>query len=106
MALPPTSEYRGVAASIPQPANHKDIRKVEHCTRALTSYNKQGPSIVYRNPIDDQDIVEAVYRWDVSPYAEVFRKGFLPDGRGSTSLDNYYNLERHVNGGGAPIGNV
>ncbi|KAM7515814.1 hypothetical protein LguiA_005397 [Lonicera macranthoides] len=104
MALPPTSEYRGVAASIPQPANHKDIRKVEHCTRALTSYNKQGPSIVYRNPIDDQDIVEAVYRWDIRPYAEVFRTGFLPEGRGSTSSDSYYNLEHHVNGGEVPLG--
>ncbi|KAM7519775.1 hypothetical protein LguiB_018737 [Lonicera macranthoides] len=105
MALPPTSEYRGVAASIPQPGDSKDIRKVQHITRALISYNKQGPNIEYRDPTDDQDIVEAVYRWDDCPFEEIFRTGFLPQVRGSTSSEDYYNLERHVNGeGGAPTG--
>ncbi|KAM7486056.1 hypothetical protein LguiA_002065 [Lonicera macranthoides] len=75
MAIPPTSEYRGVAAAISQPASAEDIRTLQDHITALTLYNSQGPSIQYRDPTEDQDIVEAVYRWDD---------------------------QRHANGGGAP----
>ncbi|KAM7486051.1 hypothetical protein LguiA_002060 [Lonicera macranthoides] len=102
MALPPTSEYRGVAAAISQPASEDDIHTLQNHITALTIYNRQGPNILYRDPIDDQDIVEAVYRWDDRSYTEIFRTGFFPRDRGSTYLEDYYNLERHVNGGGAP----
>ncbi|KAM7489043.1 hypothetical protein LguiB_026527 [Lonicera macranthoides] len=102
MALPPTSEYRGVAAAISQPASAEDIHTLQNHITAITIYNRQGPSIQYRDPIDDQDIIEAVYRWDDRSYTEIFRTGFLPRDRGSTYLQDYYNLERHVNGGGAP----
>ncbi|KAM7486049.1 hypothetical protein LguiA_002058 [Lonicera macranthoides] len=73
----------------------------DHIT-GLTLHNRQGPSIQYRDPIGDQDIVEAVYRWDDRSHTEIFRTGFLPRDRGSTTWEDYYNLERHVNGGGAP----
>ncbi|KAM7486053.1 hypothetical protein LguiA_002062 [Lonicera macranthoides] len=102
MAIPPTSEYRGVAAAISQPASAEDIRTLQDHITALTLYNSQGPSIQYRDPTEDQDIVEAVYRWDDRSYTEIFRTGFRPRDRGSTTLSDYYNLERHVNGGGAP----
>ncbi|XP_059623345.1 uncharacterized protein LOC132266483 [Cornus florida] len=102
MALPSTSEYRGVAAACPQPASGEAIRTYQHNITGLTLYNRQGPRIEYRNPNDDQDIVEAVYRWDDRHYREIFRTGFRPREQGSTSLEAYYNLERHVNRGGAP----
>ncbi|KAM7486052.1 hypothetical protein LguiA_002061 [Lonicera macranthoides] len=102
MALPPTSEYRGVVAAISQPASEDDIHTLQNHITALTIYNPQGPNILYRDPIDDQDVVEAVYRWDDRSYTEIFRTGFFPRDRGSTYLEDYYNLEGHVNGGGAP----
>ncbi|RWR84635.1 albumin-2 protein [Cinnamomum micranthum f. kanehirae] len=77
MALPPNSPFRGVAAAIPQPAPEEDIDELKEYITGLTLYNSQGPSILYRDPNNDQDIVEAVF-------------------------EDYYNLERHVNGGGAP----
>ncbi|KAM7486063.1 hypothetical protein LguiA_002072 [Lonicera macranthoides] len=102
MALPPTSEYRGVAAAISQPASPGDIHTLQNHITALTLYNRQGPSIQYRDPIEDQDIVEAMYRGDDHSYTEIFKKGFRPRDPSSTTLPYYYNLERHVNGGGAP----
>ncbi|KAM7486059.1 hypothetical protein LguiA_002068 [Lonicera macranthoides] len=103
MAISPTSEYRGVAAAISQPASMKDIATLEHHMYSLRLYNCQGPSIQFRDPIEDQDIVEAVYRWDDRPFDQIFRTGFRPRDCGSTNVQDYYNLERHVNGGGAPI---
>ncbi|KAM7489060.1 hypothetical protein LguiB_026544 [Lonicera macranthoides] len=102
MALPPTLEYREVAAAISQPASTEDICTLQNLIGGLTLYNTQGPSIQYRHPIDNQDIVEAVYRWDDRSYTEIFRTGFHPRDPGSTTWEDYYNLERHVNGGGAP----
>ncbi|RWR84636.1 albumin-2 protein [Cinnamomum micranthum f. kanehirae] len=102
MALPPNSPFRGVAAAIPQPAPEEDIDELKEYITGLTLYNSQGPSILYRDPNNDQDIVEAVYRWDERPYQEIFRTGFRPRDRNSTSFEDYYNLEWHVNGGGAP----
>ncbi|XP_057492143.1 uncharacterized protein LOC130777736 [Actinidia eriantha] len=103
MALPPNSEFRGVAAAIPQPASNADISRLMEYIGGLTLYNAQGPRILYRDPNNDHDIVEAVYRWDDRPYAEIFRGGFPPRNPGSTTWDDYYNLELHVNGGGAPV---
>eukprot|EP00268_Persea_americana_P024246 TRINITY_DN2369_c0_g1_i1.p1 TRINITY_DN2369_c0_g1~~TRINITY_DN2369_c0_g1_i1.p1 ORF type:complete len:503 (+),score=48.64 TRINITY_DN2369_c0_g1_i1:532-2040(+) len=102
MALPPDSPFHGVAAAIPQPAPEEDIDELMEYITGLTLYNSQGPSILYRDPNNDQDIVEAVYRWDERPYREIFRTGFRPRDQHSTSFEDYYNLERHVNGGGAP----
>ncbi|KAM7486057.1 hypothetical protein LguiA_002066 [Lonicera macranthoides] len=84
MAISPTSEYRRVAAAISLRASLRDIPTLEHHMYALRLYNCQGPSIQFQDPIEDQDIVE------------IFRTGFRPRDRGSTNVQDYYNLERHV----------
>ncbi|GLJ08516.1 hypothetical protein SUGI_0090310, partial [Cryptomeria japonica] len=104
MALPPDSEFRGVAAAIPQPASEEDaLNQLSPYITGLTLYNNEGPRILYRNPDNDQDIIEAVYRWDTRPHQEIFETGFTPRPRRSTqSLASYYSLEQFVNGGGIP----
>lgn len=104
MALPPESEFRGVAAAITQPASAEDVLdQLSPIITGLTLYNTDGPSILYRNPDNDQDIMEAVYRWDGRPYHEIFQTGFRPrPPNDSQYLEDYYNLERFVNSAGSP----
>lgn len=103
MALPPDSEFRVVAAAIPQPASQEDLHKLAEYITGLTLYNTEGPSILYRSSENDEDIIEAVYRWDTRSYEEIFRTGFTPWPRGTTqSWASYYNLEQFVNSGGRP----
>lgn len=97
MAVPPNFEFRGVVAALPQ--NYGNL--MDYIT-AVTFCNRQGPILQYRNFFNDQDIVEAVYRWDLRPYQEIFGAGFSSRERGSTSWEVYSNFERHINGGGAP----
>jgi hypothetical protein len=79
MALPPDSEFRGVAAAISQPVSADEAReRLAPYITGLTLYNAQGPRILYREPDNDQDIIEAVYRWDTRPYQEIFQTGFTP----------------------------
>lgn len=105
MALPPDSPSRGVAAAITQPASAEDV--LDHLSpiiTGLTCYNTEGPRILYREPDNDQDIIEAVYRWDGRPYQEIFQTGFRPrpPPNDPQYLADYYNLTRFVNGAGSP----
>ncbi|XP_057812748.2 uncharacterized protein LOC131026787 [Cryptomeria japonica] len=103
MALPPDSVFRGVAAAIPQPASEEDdLNQLSPYIVGLTLYNDEGPGILYRNADNNQDIIEAVYRWDDRPPDIVFQTGFLPRPDGSTRVEDYYNLELFVNRGGSP----
>lgn len=102
--MPPDSPFRGVAAAIPQPASQEDVlNQLAPIISGLTLYNTEGPRILYRNADNDQDIIEAVYRWDGRPYQEIFQTGFRPRPPNDPQyLDDYYNLERFVNGAGSP----
>lgn len=105
MALPPDSVFRGVAAAITQPASEEDVlSQLSIYITGLTIYNAEGPSILYRNPDNDQDIIEAVYRWDGRPYQEIFQTGFRPrPPNDPQDLAHYYNLECFVNSAGSPV---
>lgn len=104
MALPPDSPFRGVAAAITQPASADDaLYQLSTYITGLTLYNDEGPRILYREPDNDQDIIEAVYRWDGRPYQEIFQTGFRPRPPNDPEyVADYYNLERFVNGAGSP----
>lgn len=104
MALPPDSGFRGVAAAITQPASADDaLHQLSPIRYGLGLYNPEVPSIEYRNPDNDQDIIEAVYRWDGRPYQEIFQTGFRPrPPNDPRDLTRYYNLECFVNSGGSP----
>lgn len=104
MALSPDSCFRGVAAAIPQPASELEaLDQLSPIITGLTLYNDEGPSILYRNPDNDQDIIEAVYRLDGRHYQDIFQTGFRPrPPNDPQDLARYYNLERFVNDGGSP----
>lgn len=104
MALPPDSVFRGVAAAITQPASAEDVlNQLSPIITGLTLYNTEGPRILYRDPENEQDIIEAVYRWDGRPYQEIFQTGFRPRPPNDPEyLEDYYNLERFVNSAGSP----
>lgn len=104
MALPPDSVFRGVAAAITQPASPDDVlNQLSPIITGLTLYNTEGPRILYRDPENEQDIIEAVYRWDGRPYQEIFQTGFRPRPPNDPEyVEDYYNLERFVNSAGSP----
>lgn len=104
MALPPDSEFRGVAAAIAQPVSAEEAcDQLTPYITGLTLYNSRGPRILYREPDNNQDIIEAVYRWDNRPYQEIFQTGFTPWPLSPTQTEaDYYNLVEHVNNAGSP----
>jgi hypothetical protein len=71
--LPPDSEFHEVAAVIAQLVSAYEAReRIAPYIIGLTLYNAQGPRIIYREPKNDQDIIEAMYRWDTYPYQDIF----------------------------------
>lgn len=91
---------RGVAAAISQPASN--VNNLCEILNQVRTHNR-GIPIHFRNPDRDQEVVEAVYRWDTRHYREIFATGFTPRPQRSDESDAvYYNLERFVNGGGTP----
>lgn len=113
--MPPDSPFRGVAAAITQPASADDVvDQLSPIITGLTLYNIEGPRILYREPEgprilcrepdNDQDIIEAVYRWDGRPPEEIFQTGFRPrPPNDPRDLTRYYNLECFVNSAGSPV---
>lgn len=101
MALPPDSEFRGVAAAIAQPVSAEEAcDQLTPYRNGLRTYNGR---ILYREPDNNQDIIEAVYRWDNRPYQEIFQTGFTPRPQSPTqTLADYFNLVQHVNHAGMP----
>lgn len=105
MALPPDSPFRGVAGAITQPASADDaLHQLSPIITGLTLYNTEGPRILYREPDNDQDIIEPVYRWDERPPEEILQTGFRPrPPNDPRDLTRYYNLECFVNSAGSPV---
>lgn len=103
--MPPNSPFRIVAAAITQPASADDVlNQLSPIRYGLELYNPEVPSILYREPDNDQDIIEAVYRWDGRPYQEIFQTGFRPrPPNDPRDLTRYYNLECFVNSAGSPV---
>lgn len=101
MALPPTSPFRGVAAAIDQPASEGDVEK--QLSPLLNGLQLNDHVLRFRNAVDDQDITEAVYRWDTRSFREIFRTGFSPWPQRSDQSDvEYYDYSSFVMDGGRP----
>lgn len=99
MALPPNSPFRGVAAVLSQPASEAGA-ELSQLSEGVRIYNSQY-NIQYRDSANDQDVTEALYRWDMRSYEEIFRTGFtpLPPTSDEHDVSDYYNFEKFVNSG-------
>ncbi|KAL7175752.1 hypothetical protein ACSBR2_029358 [Camellia fascicularis] len=61
------------------------------------------PDIVYRSSSGEVDILHHVFRWDLTPYQEVFQNGFQARHQKDTPDEVYYSLDHYVHHGGRPL---
>uniref|UniRef100_A0ACD5ZHF2 Uncharacterized protein n=1 Tax=Avena sativa TaxID=4498 RepID=A0ACD5ZHF2_AVESA len=99
MSIPPDSPLRGCAAAFPQPVT--DELAVGRLVQTVSQNNRD---IIYRNSGDiEHDITHHVFRWNMTPYSQVFENGFEARPQGSTPDNTYFNLEHFVNDAGSPL---
>ncbi|KAL7208043.1 hypothetical protein ACSBR1_029906 [Camellia fascicularis] len=108
MSFKPDSPWRGCAANFPQPVNEEDEREAERLVRTVCDVNCHFadpplPDIVYRSSRREADILRHVYRWDSTPFQEVFENGFQARRQQDTSDEIYYNLNDFVHNSGRPL---
>ncbi|KAL7221380.1 hypothetical protein ACSBR1_023355 [Camellia fascicularis] len=108
MSILPNSQWRGCAANFPQPVNEEDERAAQFLVESVYYFNCRIatpplPNIVYRSSSGEEDILRHVFRWDLSPYQEVFRNGFQARRQEGTLDEVYFNLEHYIHHGGRPL---
>ncbi|KAL7221386.1 hypothetical protein ACSBR1_023361 [Camellia fascicularis] len=108
MSISPNSQWRGCAANFPQPVNEEDERAAQFLVETVYYFNCRIaapplPDIVYRSSSGEEDILRHVFRWDLTPYQEVFRNGFQARRQEGTLDEVYFNLEHYVRRGGRPL---
>ncbi|GLT35339.1 hypothetical protein SLA2020_098030 [Shorea laevis] len=108
MSVPPDSRYRGAAALYAQPLNASEFSGVENLVAQVYYINCRVvdpplPGIIYRSGEEDQDVRRNVYRWDLTPYQEVFTNGFQARRENNTPSDIYFNLNHYVHNAGRPL---
>ncbi|GKV05462.1 hypothetical protein SLEP1_g17471 [Rubroshorea leprosula] len=108
MSIPPNSRLRGCAVYFPQPMSENDERAVQFLDEHVYYFNCRVPQepladIEYRNSSRDLDICCHVFRWDVTPYEQVFENGFSARRQEGTSDDIFFNLDHYVHHGGRPL---
>ncbi|KAL7175760.1 hypothetical protein ACSBR2_029366 [Camellia fascicularis] len=108
MSFEPDSPWRGCAANFLQPVNEEDEREAERLVRTVCDINchitdPPLPDIVYRSSRREADILRHVYRWDSTPFQELFENGFQARRQQDTSDEVYYNLNDFVHNNGRPL---
>ncbi|CAK9150967.1 unnamed protein product [Ilex paraguariensis] len=96
MSIPWNSSWRGCAANFPQPVSEESELGAQFLTPPL-------PDIVYRSSNREVDILRHVFRWDLTPYQEVFQNGFQARRQEGTLDEIYFNLDHYVHHGGRPL---
>ncbi|KAK9939205.1 hypothetical protein M0R45_015911 [Rubus argutus] len=107
-SIPPDSPWRGCAANFPQPVDANAEREAQNLVQTVDYINCRlvNPplqQIEYRSSRREGDILNHVFRWDLTPYEVVFRDGFQARRQLDTPELDYYNLERFVHNGGRPL---
>lgn len=104
----PNSPWRGCAANFPQLLNEQVKLAAQQLVEAVYNFNCSThevapalPEIVYRR--GEEDILRHVFRWDLSPYGEVFQNGFQVNRQEDTPDSVYYNLDHYLHHGGRPL---
>ncbi|XP_073106751.1 uncharacterized protein [Elaeis guineensis] len=108
MSITPNSLWRGCAANFPQPVNETDERAAQFLVETVYYFNCRLatpplPDIEYRSSSREEDIVRHVFRWDLTPYQEVFQNGFQARRQEDTPDEVYYNLDHYIHHGGRPL---
>ncbi|XP_052197283.1 uncharacterized protein LOC127804459 [Diospyros lotus] len=108
MSVPPDSPWRGAAAVYAQPLDPSEFLGVEALVGQVYYINchlanPRLDDIIYRSSEEDQDIRQHVYRWDLSPYREVFTNGFQARRETNTPSTTYFNLNHYVHNAGRPL---
>ncbi|KAF7145291.1 hypothetical protein RHSIM_Rhsim04G0165600 [Rhododendron simsii] len=106
MTIPPDILFRGCAANFPQPVSEEDHRTIDCLVETVHQVNCPPlRHIVYRSGTGEQDTLRHVFRWDLTPYQEVFRNGFQARRpQQDTPNEVFYNLEHYVHhDGGRPL---
>lgn len=81
MSIPPSSPWRGCAANFPQPVSEEDMLAARNLVETIYYFNCRIPStpladITYRSSEAEEDVLRHVFRWDLTPYQQVFENGF------------------------------
>ncbi|KAM5582659.1 hypothetical protein ABKV19_002870 [Rosa sericea] len=108
MSIPLNSLWRGCAANFPQPISEDDERAAQFLVETVYYFNCRIANppladIEYRSSSGEEDILRHVFRWDLTPYQEVFQNGFEARRQENTTNQVYYNLEHYVHHGGRPL---
>ncbi|PSS04825.1 Albumin-2 like [Actinidia chinensis var. chinensis] len=108
MSIPPDAAERGCAANYPQPVSEDDRLEAQFWLSTLYHINCQELNpplhdIVYRSSSQEEDIRRHVFRWDLTPYQEVFENGFRARRQEGTRDVDYVNLYNYVHHGGRPL---
>ncbi|KAH7689142.1 ADP-ribosylation-containing protein [Dioscorea alata] len=108
MSIQPNSLWRGCAANFQQPVNEEDQLAAQFLVETVYYFNcrvGQQPlsDIYYRSSNGEYDILHHVFRWDLTPYQDVFRNGFQARRQQNTHDNIYYNLNHYVHHGGRPL---
>ncbi|XP_054791997.1 uncharacterized protein LOC129297680, partial [Prosopis cineraria] len=109
MSIPPNSPWRGAAAAYAQPLNQDEIlgvqalvEQVYHVNCRLPG-NPPLPDIIYRSSEDDENTRRYVFRWDLTPYQQVFVHGLEARREENTPETTYFNLCHYVHNAGRPL---
>ncbi|KAK9941184.1 hypothetical protein M0R45_017803 [Rubus argutus] len=108
MSIPVDSLWRGCAANFPQPVDEEDERAAQFLVETVYYFNCRVADppladIEYRSSSGEEDILHHVFRWDLTPYDEVFQNGFQARRQQDTADEVYYNLDHYVHHGGRPL---
>nr|XP_010918334.1 uncharacterized protein LOC105042730 [Elaeis guineensis]XP_029119721.1 uncharacterized protein LOC105042730 [Elaeis guineensis] len=108
MSIPSNSLWRGCAANFPQPVSEEDERAAQCLVETVYYFNchiasRPVPDIEYRSSSREEDIIRHVFRWDLTPYQQVFQHGFQARRQQGTPDEIYYNLDHYVHHGGRPL---
>ncbi|KAD5802278.1 hypothetical protein E3N88_13638 [Mikania micrantha] len=99
---------RGCISAFAPPIRETDLLEAEaRQTLVLlnTATYPRDPvhDILYRSLDRENDITHHVFRWDSTPYEQVFANGFHARRQENVSDEVYCNLEQYVNAGGRPL---
>ncbi|KAL7208049.1 hypothetical protein ACSBR1_029912 [Camellia fascicularis] len=72
-------------------------------SKVITISHPPLANIDYGSNSREEDILRHVFRWDLTPYQEVFRNGFQARRQQDTLDEVYYNLDHYVYHEGRPL---
>ena len=108
MSIPPDSLWRGCAANFPQPVGEADLLAAQNLLETVYYFNSRIanpplPDIIYRSSDREYDVLRHVFRWDLTPYQEIFQNGFQARRQQGTPDETYFDLNHYVHHGGRPL---